>query len=61
MAVVKFERGRVLFLDFAGNFDGTAYCFTKSLIGSQVPDIIALRFESSMSDGLHWCGLQSLV
>jgi hypothetical protein len=58
--VIRFERGRVLFLDFAGNFDGAAFCFTKSLIGSQVPDIIALRVESSMNEGLLCCGLQGL-
>jgi hypothetical protein len=30
------------------------------LIRSQVPDIIQIRIEATLRDGLRWCGLQSL-
>ncbi len=56
--MVRFERGDVLFLDFAGNFDGTANHPMKKLIRSQVPDIIQPRVMAILSDRLHWCGLQ---
>ncbi len=58
--MLGFELGRVLFLDFGGVFDGTAYRSTKFLHGSQVPDIIAIRVETNLSDRLHWCGLQGV-
>jgi hypothetical protein len=41
-----------------GNSAETAYHLIKFLIALQVPDIIALRVEASVSDRLQWCGLQ---
>jgi hypothetical protein len=58
--VGRFERGRVLFLDFGRVFDETAYHSKKFLIGLQLPDIIQLRIEASLRDRLQWCGLQGL-
>jgi hypothetical protein len=40
--VVGLERGNVLFLDYAWDFDETAHHSTKFLIGLQVPDIIEI-------------------
>ena len=57
VSVIRYEKGDVLFLEIGGVFDGTAYRSTKFLHGSQVPDIIAIRVETNLSDRLHWCGL----
>jgi hypothetical protein len=50
--VVRFEQGNVFFFAFAGFFDGTGYCFTKSLIGSPLPVTIGLRGTAGSSDRL---------
>jgi hypothetical protein len=45
---------------FQGGWVETAHRYTKFLLGLQVPDIIKPRLEPSLSDRLHWCGLQGL-
>jgi hypothetical protein len=60
VSVAGLERGNLLFLDCAWNFDETAHHSIKRLIGSQKPDIIQLRVEASLCDRLHWCGLLGL-
>jgi hypothetical protein len=58
--VLGFERGNLLFLDCAWNFDGTAYRSTKFLLSLQVADIISPRLEPRLRNRLRSCGLQSL-
>jgi hypothetical protein len=60
VSVAGLERGNLLFLDCAWNFDGTAYHSTKFLLGVQMPDIIESRSETSLSDSLYRCGLHGL-
>ena len=43
-----------------GGWVETADHPAKFLLGLQVPDIIKPRLEPSLSDRLHWCGLQGL-
>ena len=45
---------------FEGHKAETAYHSIKSLIGSQVNDIIQLRIEANLRDRLRWCSLQGL-
>jgi hypothetical protein len=58
VSVVGFERGNLLFLDCAWNFDETAYHSTKFLIGLHVADIIGPQLHFGLSDWLQWCRQQ---
>ena len=47
-------------MDFYGVYPQTACHPTKFLLGVQGPDIMSPWVEASLSDRLHWCGLQDL-